>query len=110
MDKMYNFLLVKTDRKKNITTAKVKASSNTNALGFVSKVDFFEPNLVFQRIAKDLLLYPDDIQAVECPRWISSYNEPEVPSESWLCFDCEDYSANCCCDCSEDDYLKENTS
>ena len=97
---MYNYLLIKTDKDLNITTAKVVASDHINALGFVSEVDFdVQRHTGLEEVYEDLALYPDDIQAVECSRWIGQYDkETEDDTSSWLCFDCEEYMACCCCE------------
>jgi len=58
------WMLIKTDKDLNVSTATVKASSWSNALDWVSDVEFEEADnesSMFDYVA----LYPDDVQVIE---------------------------------------------
>lgn len=63
------WMLIKTDKDLNVSTAIVEASSWSNALDWVSDVEFEEADnesSMFDYVA----LYPDDVQAIKV-----SYNQ-----------------------------------
>mgnify|MGYP003141223635 FL=1 len=92
------YLVIKTDRDMQISTQKVKANELNEALNKAEEESNWKDTLYDDCILEGLDIYPNDIQAIACGRWIGGYFEPELPSQDWMCFYCDDNIANCCCD------------
>jgi hypothetical protein len=92
------WLVIKTDKDMQISTQKVKANELNEALNKAEEESNWKDTLYDDCILEGLDIYPNDIQAIACVRWIGQYFEPELPSQDWTCSYCEENIANCCCD------------